>query len=67
MKRSQANNAIAALGGAAALTVLVGYGVDTPVGLAPAAPATPTSSSPSTPQTSPARVPDSGCVSGANC
>ncbi|BBZ72453.1 hypothetical protein [Mycobacterium paraseoulense] len=68
MTKSQARKAFAALGGAAALTVLVGCGADTSSIGAPAVPTMATSSSPAPPPPShPARVPDSGCIAGANC
>lgn len=68
----QAKKAIGALGSAAALTVLIGWGAATPASGAPAAPTVPTSSNPappppSPPPGSPRRVPDSGCIAGANC
>lgn len=64
----QAKRAIAAFGGAAALTVLVGCGAGLPASGAPAAPTLPTSTSAAPPPpTSPQRAPDSGCISGANC
>lgn len=72
MMKSQAKKAIATLGGAAALTILSGWGAQMPASGAPAAPTVPTTSSqapppPTPPPTSPGRVPETGCIAGANC